>query len=181
MSENYQPKPYQERKSQNLGISGYLKSISVLLYPIVGGLAGWFIGKGIKSPPKADLGKSGAFEVYQTFMRSQFGDIGHEGGYYAGIGAKIGIVIAAFFAWKKHEKQHLAVEDTVREVKDIAHLHRSNEDLEKDNKMVSRMLEFEKRKQKSLQQKLGKGAEKSENFQGRLQTQQMAQGEEVRR
>ena len=169
--ENYTPKPYAERASQKVGVWDYCKKqLGLLLIPIAAGATGWFAGKSQKVAPdfyetSLDGGKGSLLQRYLHVMQrgsqTYFGNPDHKGPTYLFIGAKIGLVVMAFLFWKQKEKKRLEIGDTVGEVKDIAHLHRTDEDLAKDNKLVEKMITHERKKQAVLTEKL------PENFRDR--------------
>jgi chorismate mutase len=113
----YQPTPYNERESQKLGVWDYIKDVAV---PLLIPFAGMGIGTLLHKPTKG-------------LINGTRGLIG-------------GTIITGFMAWRKEEKKRLEVADTVAEVKDIAHLHQTNEDLEKENKLLEKMINFERKK-----------------------------------
>lgn len=148
----YQPIPYEERPSQKVTWGDYLrKHVSLLLLPIALAGVGYMVGKNIKMTPISEETKKsgGILHAYQTYMQMQFGSE-NKGQLFAAYGSKIGVIISAFLAWKKKEQKRLEVSDVVESVKEIAPLHQTNEDLEKDNALVKKMIAFEQEKQAKL-------------------------------
>ena len=149
----YQPKPYKDRPSQNIKVNGYLKYVGIVLLPLIGNAIGYLVGKQIPSKPQAsplaalDGDTLSIFEKYQNFLTSFLGPSPHKGKIFGVWGAKIGVAVSAFLLWQQKEKKHLEVGDTVQSVKEIAHLHQTNEDLELDNKVVKKMIEHQREKQ----------------------------------
>ena len=156
----YNPKPFDERPSQKLGVFDYVKKrVGLVLLPFITAAAGWAIGKTRKLPDDfyqkdtSDM-SFGQKYIYASQRGAQhyFGNTDHRGPGLAFIGLKVGAVVTAFLLWRQDEKKRLEVADTVSEVKDIAHLHQTNEDLQKDNVLVEKMIAHEQDKQEALLQ-----------------------------
>ncbi len=152
MNETYQPVPYDKRPSQNIGVWDYVRQpVALFLLPFALGGAGWLLGKQRPAPDYATKPeKMNMLQAYRESLRRQFGNNEHEGGLYAVYGLKIGIAVAAFMLWRKKEKKGMEVADVVGSVKEIAPLHMTNEDLQKDNELVKKMIAYEKQKQQRL-------------------------------
>ncbi len=152
----YQPKPYNERPSQNIKVNGYLKYVGIVLLPLIGNVVGYLVGKQISSTPQAnslggiDKDSLSAFGKYQEFLTNFLGPSTHKGKIFALWGGKIGLAVSAFLLWQQKEKKHLEVADTVHSVKEIAHLHQTNDDLQLDNKVVKKLIEHQREKQSSF-------------------------------
>jgi hypothetical protein len=147
MVEYYKPTPLEDRNSQHVGVGN--------LVVWLGKLASWGVGG-------AAIAWSAAKILKPKIARPQFLDKMYEASgieklnphsefltpkNYGYIGAKIGVVGKAFTLWREAEAERKGVEDMLEGVHDIASLHQSNEDLEKDNKLVKEMIAFEERKQ----------------------------------
>lgn len=97
--------PYEERASQNVKFSSYLKhTFSVLAYTALGTVIGGIIGKSLESK---DIG-SGSFQRYgEMFGRN--GGVDMQSG--ASAGAKVGLVVGIYKAWKNSERKRLSVKE----------------------------------------------------------------------
>ena len=177
-TERYTPTPYEERASQKVGVWDYMKKqVALILIPVATGLLGYFAGKQQKLDPdfyqKGFSKDKSLLQKYIHFnkvgIQQYFGNPDHKGPTWSLIAAKVGLVVSAFLFWKQAEKKRLEVKETVEEVKDIAHLHQSNEELAQDNKLVKKMIAFEKEKQAKLED------QPANHFQKKLETKEPTQ------
>jgi hypothetical protein len=149
MSTFYRPKPFEERPSQKVGVMGYIREhVSLVILPFATGAAGWLIGKNQKYAENTSP-KSGFIGQYQEAVKNMLGRE-HKGGLYGSALFKAGILTSAFLLWRKDESKKLEVAETVASVKEIAPLHQTNDDLEKDNQLVTKMIAFEQAKQQQI-------------------------------
>lgn len=150
MSEWYKPTPYSSRPSQNLTPWNYVKDYAwIYSLPLVGKGAGILLGKTTNAGP---------------FMTAL----------YVLAGFAVGGVTSAFVFWKKDERKRLQVQETLDSVKEVSPLHRTNDDLKKENALLQDMIEFEQNKTASIQkqqsptftEKLASQAERTEQDTG---------------
>lgn len=157
MSETYQPTPFKQRPSQKITAWDYTrKVVPIFLLPIALGVVGLFVGRQIKPDvSEASLKKDAEKSLLEQmiFGRSRLQALadGNYGNVFKNQGFVLGSMISAFLAWRRGEKKRLEVAEVVESVKDIAPLHQTNEDIEKDNQLVKKMIAFEQEKQKQLQ------------------------------
>lgn len=97
--------PYEERASQNLKFTAYLKhTFSFLGYTALGMVAGGLIGKSLESK---NIG-FGSFQRYgEMFGRN--GRIDMQAGAWAG--AKAGLLVGIYKGWKDSERKRLSVKE----------------------------------------------------------------------
>ena len=120
MVEKYEPQPFEKRPSQNVGIGHYLKELSPILgLAALGAATGW-------TAAKAGISR-------------------YSPGVSATIGGKATALVSAFLIWRKHEKARMGVKEIYKDLKSVESMHLTNEDLIKDNDVLKKMIEFEKR------------------------------------
>lgn len=142
MVEYYKPKPLEERSSQHVGAKEGVVWFGKLAAVGLGGwLAGWsgakIYGKPISSPKFIKN-----LIPIETLTPKMIGMIG----------AKIAVIGKLFLMWRKQEAARIGTEDAYTDMQAIAPLHRSNEDLQKDNTLVKKMIAFEQEQQDELNQ-----------------------------
>lgn len=121
MVEKYEPVPFEQRPSQNIGLKHYAHEIAPIVgLTALGGFGGWLVGK--------------------------LGIIRQSPAITASLGAKATGLISVFLIWRKHEKKNLGIEEAYKELKTIEHLHLTDDDLRRDNRILKQMIEFEKHK-----------------------------------
>ncbi|GEM_PF-4747002 len=131
MVEKYTPIPYEERKSQHVGLRD---------------AASWFgmIGGIFLASVGAD------FAARKIALRQ---------GLDTGMAKKIGYcffavthAVGLFMVWKKNETAHLGVSDIYENYKDVTKLHVTDEALEQYNQLLKKEIAFEQAKQRELQE-----------------------------
>lgn len=173
----YQPVPFEQRPSQTLGAWDYLRKRGfIFILPFLVGGAGWAVGKTIKAERNLPaLPENASFlQQFTHGVKLKAAMEGDYGSALLGRGLALGGFITAFLAWRQEEKKRLEVGDVVASVKDVANLHRSNEDIEKDNALVKKMIAFEREKQARL------GAQDAPH-QARISEQEAAPAAEISR
>ncbi|MDX2095128.1 MAG: hypothetical protein SFW64_04230 [Alphaproteobacteria bacterium] len=123
----YRLMPFAERKSQNLTFLNYFKHI--LLHLLVGGLSGSTIGWAIDT-----------WRVNKTnHLNDGFGSFKWWGGL-------LGALAGGFINWRRNEAMQLQTAQVLRDYRDLPGLLISNEDLAKDNRVLTHIVEYQRTK-----------------------------------
>jgi hypothetical protein len=123
-SENWQPQPYAERKSQHVTFGDYFQR--ALFHLFVGGISGTAIGWGI------DILRQRRHAQGVTSFK-----------YWGGL---VGAMVGGFFSWQREEKAKLEVDQVLKEYRDLPGLLPSNDALIEDNKILKRIVEHQRQK-----------------------------------
>lgn len=159
MVEEYKPKPFKDRDSQNLGPKQFvLHELPILLLPAMGAAAGFGLGKVGVLKGKSIFAR--AHNLYQkarglpeTAEVQNFLNAGYE---TYGItteaakaqannvinGLKVGGMASLFLGWQKKEEAKLDLIDVHESLKEVEHLHQTDDDLRKDNHLLKKQIDF---------------------------------------
>jgi hypothetical protein len=153
MSKDYTPIPYEQRESQKLTFGDYFrKRISiVLIAPALSGL-GYLLGRQVKQGARMtpEERKNAPAWRWALEMMDRNPHAKTKGPSYSHIGLGIGGTIASYLLWRRDEKKHVQISDMIEELKEVAPLHKGNEDFQKDNALLVKQILHEREKQQSL-------------------------------
>lgn len=143
----YTPKTLQDRDSQHVGLPNFtewfIKASAVGV--AIGGVA-WLGAKAFKPQVKMPqwMKKAGApLGVWQDDVMAP--------STYFGLGTKAGILAKTFSLWRKGEEQHMGVQEMQQNLAVLQNAMPSDGELMKDNELVVKMIDYERRQQDVLE------------------------------
>lgn len=116
--DEWQPMPYAQRPSQNLGVYDWLKA--GILHLMLGGAAGGAIGYTLEQV----TGKKGLKET----------------------GALMGALVGAYRSWRRQEAKVLQVDSIYETFKDVQELRQTNEQVKDDNAVLQLIADHQREK-----------------------------------
>lgn len=129
MTETYQPEKVEERKSRNITMSDAAQWFGKLFaVGVAGGVAGWATGHALK----------GAGVKWANPK------------IFSAVGAKLAAIIKVFMMWQKGEGHRVGIQDMYHGLQDVSGRVRNNDDLQRDNALLEKMVAFEQEKQLAL-------------------------------
>jgi len=162
MVEKYEPKPFKERKSQNLSVLDYVKNQALFWILSIAGQVSAIASVRYEIPYNEDL-KKGLSRFLPSAASWQPDD-----GKRRLFRWTSGILLsaAAFTLWRQTKAQEIGIHEIYKDVKSVEHMHMTDADLNRENEVLKQQIAFEEKRGTALQQALARGQQ--QDFAGRM-------------
>ena len=159
MVDRYDPKPIEERESRKLGPKEFvINELPIMALPFVGGAIAFGLGMAGVLKGRSIIAKAHNWyqrargheqtETVQNVLNAGYELYGIKTPYAKAQannvfnGVKLGAVGSLFLGWQKKEEAKLDLIDVHEALKEVEHLHLTNDDLRKDNHLMRKQIDF---------------------------------------